>query len=388
MRPFIEQHQLQIQAMLTALDHSLIKYSHYYFHYGSDLAKYDFDTMAAETTGNIVIFHHDHFDDENNQLMYNKIKANLQKLANKRIIVVTSLLNLTFDLDHVKTIHCGGDLMLGEQQFKQLSPQRTKNFNNPTHWVSLTRVARSHRILTLIYMLGKELTSYGHIRCSAMYLHTLRECSRWTDVLTLINYADNSDFCTKNNMIMCQGYSMLKNQYHIDTQDDPVNKFYKNTTLPFKNNTNSSRNFDCYLKKYYENSVGEIVNETLFFQPQSLLTEKFLNSVYGFNLPIILSGAGTVEHLRNIGFDLFDDVIDHAYDLVPDPLLRIQTAIDSNQRLFMDPEFARQCWKDNVARLEQNFTFAQTKMYDVYRARCLSEFNAVFPQHFNPIPNQ
>jgi len=38
--------------------------------------------------------------------------------------------------------------------------------------------------------------------------------------------------------------------------------------------------------------------------------------------------------------------------------------------------------------LEQNYTFAQTQMYDVYRARCLSEFNAVFPQHFNLTLNQ
>ena len=71
-----------------------------------------------------------------------------------------------------------------------------------------------------------------------------------------------------------------------------------------------------------------------------------------------------------------------------DPLLRIQTAIDNNQRLFMDPEFARQCWKDNISRLEQNYTFAQTQMYDVYRARCLLEFDTVFPQHFNLTRNQ
>ena len=388
MRPFTEYHQQQIRTMLTVLDQSLIPYSDYYFDHGFDLAGSSFDTMAAETTGNIVIFHHDHFDDENNQTMYNTIRDKLKKLSNKRIIVVTSLINLTFELDHVVTIHWGSDMLFQEHQYKQLLPQRTKNFNSSTHWISLVRAARSHRILTVIYMLGKALYGYGNIRCSLSYLHALRDSNNWTDILRLIGYTDAGDFNIKNNTVMCQGFDMLKNQQHVNTQEDPGNKFYKDRTLQYDNNADSAGNFEHHLKQYYENSVVEIVNETLFFQSHSLITEKFLNSVYGFNLPIILSGVGTVEHLRNIGFDLFDDVIDHAYDWVQDPLLRIQTAIDNNQRLFMDPEFARQCWKDNISRLEQNYTFAQTQMYDVYRARCLLEFDTVFPQHFNLTQNQ
>jgi len=381
-----EGHQQQIKTILALLDHSSIKYSDYYFHHGSDMERYDFDKMVNEPTGNIIIFHHDHFDDENNQLVYNTVRDNFKKLSNKKIIVVTSLLNLNFDLDHVKTIHWGGEILFQEPQYKQMPPHRTKNFNSATHWISLIRSSRAHRILAAIYMLGKDLGSHGNIRCSS-YLHTLRECPTWTAILRLINYTEGNDFCTKNNAVMTRGFDMLKNQQYVDTQEDAGSKFHKDRSLQFVH-LDSIGNFQRHLKQYYENSVVEIVNETVFFQSTCLVTEKFLNSVYGFNLPIVLGSAGYIAHLRDIGFDLFDDVIDHSYDLVQDPLSRIQTAVDRNQRLLTDPDFARQCWKDCSDRLEKNYKFAQSQMHDLYRVRCLSEFNAVFPRHFNPTPNQ
>ena len=46
------------------------------------------------------------------------------------------------------------------------------------------------------------------------------------------------------------------------------------------------------------------------------ITEKSLKPFIYSQIPIILGKSGIVNHLRSYGFDMFDDIIDHAYDSV------------------------------------------------------------------------
>jgi hypothetical protein len=93
-----------------------------------------------------------------------------------------------------------------------------------------------------------------------------------------------------------------------------------------------------------------------------MLTEKTAHSFYGCNFPIILSGAGAVAHLRGLGLDMFDDVVDHSYDQIHNPFDRIVTAVDSNRRLLTDPDYAKQSWAQCRSRFERNVEV----MRDIY----------------------
>ena len=64
-----------------------------------------------------------------------------------------------------------------------------------------------------------------------------------------------------------------------------------------------------------------------------MLTEKTAHCFYGCNFPIILSGAGAVAHLRQLGLDVFDDIVDHSYDLEPDPVHRIELVIQQIKKI-------------------------------------------------------
>jgi len=131
------------------------------------------------------------------------------------------------------------------------------------------------------------------------------------------------------------------------------------------------------LSQLYQNSFLEIVTETLFEDTRGFgtLTEKYLNTVYGYNFPIILGVPGIVDHARSLGFDLFDDVIDHSYDTITDPMARIQAAIQLNLALLTDHTATVDKWTTCRARFDNNFVHANQKIYSITRDNMLQEFD-------------
>lgn len=115
------------------------------------------------------------------------------------------------------------------------------------------------------------------------------------------------------------------------------------------------------------------MTETTFVPKSYFLTEKTLQSFYGCNFPIILGGYGIVRHLRDVGFDMYDDIIDHSYDTIANPFDRIVTAIESNRRLLLDSDYAKSSWAANRDRFAKNIEVAKT-MYSWYRKRAVQTF--------------
>lgn len=50
-------------------------------------------------------------------------------------------------------------------------------------------------------------------------------------------------------------------------------------------------------------------------------------------IPIYISQPGYVSELRNLGFDLFDDIVNHSYDTEVDVIKRIKFVVDEMERL-------------------------------------------------------
>jgi hypothetical protein len=75
------------------------------------------------------------------------------------------------------------------------------------------------------------------------------------------------------------------------------------------------------------------------------LTEKSSKPLLLGQLFILNSAAGTVAALRDLGFDCFDDVIDHTYDSQPDALLRVNLAVDQLQLICEKPLTYWQQWR-------------------------------------------
>lgn len=85
-----------------------------------------------------------------------------------------------------------------------------------------------------------------------------------------------------------------------------------------------------------------------------VMSEKPLMPVITEQIPMIVGvNPGTIAHLRNIGVDVFDDIIDHSYDLKPEYYNRIETCLDDNINVLMNSTLSSSLQK----RFFNNYNF-------------------------------
>ena len=86
----------------------------------------------------------------------------------------------------------------------------------------------------------------------------------------------------------------------------------------------------CFENEHYgaNGPIGSLSWNRLFY------TEKTDKCFYMGQLPIFLAKKGYVKILKNVyEFDMFDDIIDHSYDDITDPLERINAVANECVRL-------------------------------------------------------
>ena len=284
----------------------------------------------------------------------------------KQFILMTSLENLESYIkeNNVKIVAISGDITNQSFQYKQLKPTIDKNFDSNYNFISLNRNPRPHRLVLVSLLHGLGLQEHGLIS----YIEQEN-----TGNIDSINWVFNEQQQPIKNIIDV-GYEIFKNS-NLKIKDNK-NIYGK------KNYNNNVENFVDKLQQYYKETFVEIVTETSYTESSFLLTEKFLNSVYGCNFPIVLCSKGTVEFLRKIGFDMFDDIIDHSYDLIDNPIDRLYSAIYNNRKLLTDNNYIKELWIQNKYRFDSNINVAKTSMYDFFEnranidfTRCLNDIN-------------
>jgi hypothetical protein len=282
--------------------------------------------------------------------------------ANIKFIIVTSLENLHKELHepNVSIVNWGGDITNQSVEYPGVVPVLDKNFDSPRTFISLNRHAREHRLVLLSYLFGQSYDQYGHISFlsqppdpTAEFLDRLSWC-----------FDPRHDIAREK---ILTGYRQVYNKDLI------IDDYEIYGSLDAEYTNNNVGNFNTKLRRKYQDSFVEIVTESSFSAPAFLITEKTLNSIYGCNFPIILSGVGAVAHLREVGFDMFDDVINHDYDTIENPFDRIIAAVEHNRRILLDADHAKQCWSTHRDRFVANIAVAKN-MYAWYHARACAQF--------------
>lgn len=87
---------------------------------------------------------------------------------------------------------------------------------------------------------------------------------------------------------------------------------------------------------------------------RSTFTEKSIYALLSCNLPIWLGGRNQHRHWQSLGFDSFEDVIDCSYQDHPDPVRRMQLALEKNLDLLTDLDHARTTRERLLPRLLAN----------------------------------
>ena len=119
-------------------------------------------------------------------------------------------------------------------------------------------------------------------------------------------------------------YTMLKKLIDLDgiIKTGLVSNLDTTTDLPYmiatelNDNENKFASGEDIIRNCYVNLVSESDDgkDTIGF----FITEKSIKPFLFAQFPIFLGKPGLVEHLREYGFDMFDDLIDHSYDDIED----------------------------------------------------------------------
>lgn len=141
---------------------------------------------------------------------------------------------------------------------------------------------------------------------------------------------------------------------------DPI--FYYNGIENLQNNGSSIGNYggnkktwDWGCNKLFLHSAVSLITESLSFQKASAFTEKTLYSVLGLNFPIWIGGGNRqAEVWKKLGFDVFDDVINHDYQHYDTLLERCVYAFTLNKKILTDLEYATSLRNLHIERLKNN----------------------------------
>lgn len=84
----------------------------------------------------------------------------------------------------------------------------------------------------------------------------------------------------------------------------------------------------------YGTTAVNIVTETEYDTPPGIVSEKTLMAFAAGQIPIVIGHPGIVQHCRELGFDMFDDLVDTSYDNLPNEV-RVEQAIQRNHNLIV-----------------------------------------------------
>ena len=126
-------------------------------------------------------------------------------------------------------------------------------------------------------------------------------------------------------------------------------------------------NFDGDLDQAVIDSQFSVVIETYFDWPDTIAFSEKVFRALQLPRPILLySMPGSVKALRDYGFELFDDIVDHSYDTEPDQIKR--------QVMILDQLCA---WKDRTFNAQHLVDFDQRIKYN---RNLLKNFRSNWPK--------
>lgn len=151
----------------------------------------------------------------------------------------------------------------------------------------------------------------------------------------------------------------IKTKPRFFTDEDTVITSEFVTTSSDSSPAYNRSNYDRWLKPMFENTAVSLISESVVNEVQCgswsvHFSEKTLFSVIGLNFPIWVGGYGQAEAWASLGFDIFEDVVNHSYQYKNTLVERCYYALHDNRHLLDNLVFAAQARERMMDRLVAN----------------------------------
>lgn len=129
-------------------------------------------------------------------------------------------------------------------------------------------------------------------------------------------------------------------------------------------------NFYNKIKDEIAPTVFSIVMEPVFWEHGCILTEKYVNAVFGGTIPII-NGYRVYDNIKEMGLDTFEDIIDISAQFEKNPIYRILNLLEKNKTQL---DNALEIIKDTSVqqRLVNNIKILENYNWNLARSRYLT----------------
>jgi hypothetical protein len=122
-------------------------------------------------------------------------------------------------------------------------------------------------------------------------------------------------------------------------------------------------------KSHYTDTIFNIITETTFENDQLNLTEKSFKAMANCHPYLVIGDAGVNQHIKNLGFELYEDLIDYSFDSIEDNQIRLNQALKEVRKIYKMGKIEIIDWyKNNIEKIEKNksklFTYSFSKMID------------------------
>ena len=112
--------------------------------------------------------------------------------------------------------------------------------------------------------------------------------------------------------------------------------------------------WDGGLARLFSRSAVSLITESIDYQAGAGYTEKTSFAVLGRTFPIWIGGKYQADEFARLGYDTFDDVIDHSYQYKDTLIERCYHAIADNIEILTDIDLARATRDSMQLRLTKN----------------------------------
>jgi hypothetical protein len=123
----------------------------------------------------------------------------------------------------------------------------------------------------------------------------------------------------------------------------------------------------------FEPTCVSLITEPACFERETIITEKTLMAMWAGTMPIWVGGWRIADWLQSRGFDVFDDIVDHSYQHLPNPFDRCQQAIQLNLSLLKNFDLAYEYFVTNRARFQHNLDLLKSNFFKNECAKIINQ---------------
>jgi hypothetical protein len=116
-------------------------------------------------------------------------------------------------------------------------------------------------------------------------------------------------------------------------------------------------------KTVFEPTCVSLITEPVYYERETIITEKTIMARYAGTIPIWVGGWRIPDYLKQAGFDILDDVVDHSYQDLADPAERCRQAINLNQDLLRYFDRTKEIQLKCQARLKENVELLENNIF-------------------------